>query len=293
MKIAAIILAKDEERHIGRCLDSLAAWVDYVFVVDSASTDRTVEIATGKGAFVVARPWRNYSDQLNWAIENCPFTVDWLFRIDADEVFRPHAEFRKCLTQLPSDVSGVELRRQIHFLGRWLRHGGLYPIWHLRIWRRGLGKCEERWMDEHIVLQVGGTTRINAEVLDINLNSITWWTDKHNRYASREAIDLLNEDLRFMPIDDRPGGSAGLKRWAKLKIYRRTPAAMRAGLYFIYRYVLRLGFADGYPGLVFHALQGFWYRFLVDAKVAEVKRELSMSGESIEIVIERVLNIKL
>ena len=125
---------------------------------------------------------------------------------------------------------------------------------------------------------------------------LTWWTDKHNHYASREAVDLLNLQYGFMPQDSVAslhGAQAGVKRWVKEVLYARLPGGLRAFAYFLYRYGLRLGFLDGPAGTAFHFLQGFWYRYLVDAKVAEVKRCMRQQELGVVEAIERVLGIRL
>jgi hypothetical protein len=143
----------------------------------------------------------------------------------------------------------------------------------LRVWRTGHGRCENRWMDEHMVVQ-GEIAHVGADIADINLNNVTWWTAKHNQYASREAVDLLMHRERVSEtktVVAQLSFQAGIKRWMKQKVYARLPLGLRALLYFLYRYFLRLGFLDGWQGLTFHFLQGFWYRFLVDVKVHELE----------------------
>ncbi|HWH40629.1 MAG TPA: glycosyltransferase family 2 protein, partial [Usitatibacter sp.] len=205
MRIAAIVLTKNEERHIVRCLQSLAGFADEVFVVDSGSSDRTIDLAKSHGATVLANPWRNYATQFNWGLDNAPITADWVMRIDADEFLAPGSgeELRRTVAAAPSNVTGIVIRRQIHFLGRWIRHGAIYPIYHLRLWRRAYGRCEERWMDEHIELSQGETRVVAADIIDANLNSVTWWTEKHNSYASREAVDILRQ--RYESAGSREG----------------------------------------------------------------------------------------
>ena len=158
----------------------------------------------------------------------------------------------------------------------WIKHGGYYPTYLLRLWRYGSGKYEERWMDEHVKLEHGKTITFENDFIDDNLNNLTWWTDKHNNYATREAIDLLNIKYKFSSAD---GLNANLseaqdkrKRWLKENLYTRLPLFIRPFFYFIYRYIFKLGFLDGIPGLIWHFLQGFWYRFLVDAKVYDIER---------------------
>ncbi len=151
-------------------------------------------------------------------------------------------------------------------------------------------------MDEHIKV-TGATEEFRGEIIDDNLQSLTWWTAKHNGYASREAVDLLNLKYRFMPHDSvaslKNASQAGIKRWIKESIYLRLPGGLRAFSYFFYRYIVRLGFLDGSSGTAFHLLQGFWYRYLVDAKIAEVERYIATHRCDPMEAIEQVLEIKL
>ncbi|SEK11272.1 Glycosyl transferase family 2 [Marinovum algicola] len=276
MTLTAVILTRDEERHIVRCLTSLAGVADRVLVVDSGSTDRTVEMARNMGVEVRENPWINYATQMNWGIDHVPEGTDWILRLDADEVITPELaqEIAAKLPGLQSEVDGVYVPRRMTFLGRPIRWGGLFPVRVLRLFRAGRGRCENRWMDEHILVD-GATTEFTGEIVDDNHNSLNWWTHKHNTYASREVVDLLNLEYGFMPhetVADLKGGQqAAVKRWVKEKVYARLPGGLRAFLYFLYRYVFRLGFLDGKEGTAFHVLQGFWYRYLVDMKLHEVK----------------------
>jgi hypothetical protein len=194
-------------------------------------------------------------------------------RLDADERLTPELaeELSARLAALPGDATALLVKRRVYFWGRWIRHGGYYPTWLLRIWRHGRARCEQRWMDEHMIVDGGRTLRLDHDIIDENHKGLTFWTDKHNRYADREVIDLLALRERARTggaLDDQPGS----RRWLKENLYGRAPLFWRAFGYWFYRYVLRLGFLDGRPGLVFHFLQGFWYRFLVDAKLAERQR---------------------
>lgn len=283
MTLAAIVLTLNEAHHIARCLASLDGVADTVLVVDSHSTDETAGIARSLGATVVRHPFVNHAAQFNWALTQLPPGTDWVLRIDADEYLTPELarEIRTRLPGLGPDVAGATCCRRIAFEGRLLRHGGLHPVRVLRLFRFGRGRCEARWMDEHITVD-GGTVALDGALVDDNLNSLTWWTAKHNAYASREAVELLNLDHGFMARGDRAeinaGAQARLKRRVKERVYAHLPGGLRALAYFLYRYVLRLGFLDGAAGARFHILQGFWYRYLVDAKVAEVKRHMAQTG---------------
>ncbi len=297
VKVVAIILTLNEAQHLPRCLASLAGVVDQVVVADCFSTDDTVRIAEAQGARVMQRAWVNYASQFNWALTQLDADTDWVLRIDADEYLTPKlaAEIRACLPGVGPEVDGIFCDRRMTFMGQLIRHGGVFPVRVLRLVRRGRGECENRWMDEHIKV-AGPTVDFKGELIDDNLNSLTWWTDKHNKYASREAVDLLNLEYGFMPHDSvaslRGGNQAGVKRWLKEVVYARLPGGFRAFAYFFYRYVIRLGFLDGQAGTAFHFLQGFWYRYLVDAKVAEVKRYMRDNNVHVVVAIERVLGIK-
>ena len=276
MSLHAIILTFNEEKHLERCLRSIAPTCDSLLVVDSGSTDRTEEIAREIGATFLKNSFVNYANQFNFAIDILRGRGGWLLRIDADEVLLDKPEALKSATlKTPADVDGLLVRRRVHFMGKPMKWGGMDPIWQLRIWREGRGVCEQRWMDEHIIVP-GRVIKTALRIDDVNLNSLTWWTDKHNKYASREAIDVLAR--RYHPFSHVSVSSSTrhdqvvVKRLLKESVYLKLGSGIRALIYFIYRYVLRLGFLDGWRGWYFHVLQGFWYRTLVDAKIAEIEQ---------------------
>ena len=289
--ITAIILTRNEQVHLQRCIDSLRPCVSRIYVIDSGSTDQTLQIARAAGAEVFENAWVNHAVQFNWAIDHCPIDTPWVLRLDADEIITPElaAEINDRLPTLSEETTGVCFKRRVHFMGRWIRHGGYYPTILLRLFRTGAGRSEQRWMDEHITLQRGSSIVFNHDIIDENLNDLTWWTDKHNRYATREAVDLLCT-RHGLQLDDAPlvsSAQAKLKRWLKERIYARAPMMMRPMMYFLYRYFLRLGILDGAPGLIFHTLQGFWYRFLVDAKIYELQRQAKHEGLDIPTLLQR------
>lgn len=273
--LSVLILTHNEEKNIDKCIVSILPLTPHIFIVDSGSDDRTLEICGRRGVTVAHHPWKNYAGQFNWGLDHFDFPGDWIMRMDADEEITPELveSLRDFLRDPPAEVSGVWVKRRVHFMGRWIRHGGYYPVWLLRVFRKGLGRCEERWMDEHIVLAEGGTIRIHQDIIDDNGKDLTFWTDKHNRYADREVLDMLAAQDVTAGLQPALGqGQAQTRRWLKLNVYARAPILLRSLLYFTYRYFFRLGFLDGREGLIFHFLQGFWYRFLVDAKLFEYRR---------------------
>ena len=280
MEITVLILTRDEECHITRCLESLTGFAHKIFIVDSGSKDNTVSLAKELGAEVVFRPWKNYADQFQWAIDNCGARSGWLMRMDADEYLEPDLQRELkdlCNAGAPSELIAYYIRRKVFFYEKWIRYGGFYPHTLLRIWKSGQGKIEQRWMDEHIVVPEGAVTRtLNGHIVDDNQKGITFWIHKHNSYASREMVDLLNRKYAFNELDDdlkkSDGSQAKWKRFFKDSVYVYLPLGFRATLYFLYRYVLRMGFLDGGKGFIWHFMQGFWYRLLVDVKLMEVER---------------------
>ena len=296
MTLTVVILTKNEERHIVRALGSVAGIADTCVVVDSGSDDRTVELAEVEGAKTLVHPFITQAQQFNWALDQLPDDTEWVLRLDADEVVTPAlaAEIQEGLASLPTETQGVYVSRRMHFLGRRIAWGGVFPVRVLRLFRHGHGHCENRWMDEHIIVD-GGTAEFSGEIIDDNLNSLTWWTEKHNSYASREVVDILNQEYGFMPQETvaslRGGQQAGVKRWIKENVYTRLPGGMRAFAYFTYRYVIRLGFLDGKEGTAFHVLQGFWYRYLVDMKLHEVKSYMKNGNVDVVAAINDVLGI--
>ncbi|MFC5345668.1 glycosyltransferase family 2 protein [Brevundimonas staleyi] len=280
--VAVLILTHNEALHIRRSIESVSTFASEVFLIDSGSTDRTVEIAESLGATVLKHPWTNYAQQFQWGLDHAPITADWVMRLDADEVIEADlaAEIGSRLLTLPTGVSGVNLKRKHVFMGRWIKHGGRYPLTLLRIWRSGKARIEQRWMDEHMLLTEGSTVTFDGGFADVNLNDLTFFTDKHNKYASREAIDVLNQKYDLFPRDEAldaksASAAASGKRWLKEGLYNRLPFWVGPLGYFLYRYIIQLGFLDGREGLIYHGLQGGWYRFLVAAKIVEWDRELS------------------
>lgn len=280
LDVSVIILTFNESLHIERCITSLSKKFRNIFVVDSFSTDGTVAIAESLGAKVYQRKWTNYSDQFQWALDNCPIDTNWVMRLDADEYLEPDlvSELSIKLDGKSDDVVGFYIRRKYFFLGRWVKHGAVYPLVLLRIWRHGQGRIEQRWMDEHIVIDNSALLEnLSGHIVDDNLNNTRWWTDKHNKYADREMLDILIKKHHLLSSDEHLTNEsslsqAKLKRIIKESIYNKLPVFVRPFIYFMYRYFIRLGFLDGASGFAFHFFQGYWYRSLVDLRVYEAEK---------------------
>lgn len=272
--LTAIILTLDEEANLPLCLESLKGVASEIIVVDAGSTDRTRDIASAAGAQVIEYPRARQDVTLNWALENVPMAGDWILRLDADERLTEalQVELPRRLREAQPDVSGFFFKRRVYFLGRWMRHGGYYPTWLLRVWRRGAARSEARAMDEHMVLLQGRPDYLQHDIWEENLKGLHVWTERQNRYATREAEVLLNPAAQGELQPTLRGTPEVRRRWWKVNVYQRAPLFLRAFLFWFYRYFVRLGFLDGRPGLIFHFLHGCWYRFLIDAKVYEARR---------------------
>lgn len=276
MRPAVILLSFNSEDTLGATLSRARLVSDEIFVVDSGSRDRSLEVAREAGATVVEHPFEHYGAQRNWAIDNLPVTCAWQLHLDADEWMDDRLV--EAIRALPGDPShsGYFLPRYVKFLGRVLRHGGMSPTWHLRLFRTGVGRCEDRKYDQHFLLLSGVGAKLAGAMIDDNRMTLSEWTARHNRWADNEVAELDCGPVSRRVQPDARGNPIQRKRFLREK-YDRMPLFIRPFLLFGYRYFLRLGFLDGTEGLIYWVLQTFWFRFLVDAKIWE-KRHAAKSN---------------
>jgi glycosyltransferase involved in cell wall biosynthesis len=275
LPISIIILTYNEEIHIERLLKNIIDFADEIFIVDSFSTDKTLEIAKKYGAKISQHPFTNQAEQFNWALDNLDIKNDWILRLDADEYLTeelkneisevlfnnktsdvPNIDVNVRTSDVQKKINGYYIKRRVYFMNRWIKHGAYYPVWFLRLFRKGKARSEQREMDEHLVLLEGKTKKLKNDFVDENLKGLTDWIAKHNNYSTREAAAVL-------------AGDFGIR---KKRFFYKFPLFFRSCAYFCYRYFFRFGFLDGKEGLIFHFLHAFWYRFLIDAKIYERKR---------------------
>lgn len=290
-EISVIILTYNEEIHLERCIKSLQPFVKEIYVVDSFSTDKTREISEKYGAKFYQNKWINYAKQFQWGLDNCPISTKWVMRMDADEYIEPKLAnyLNKFIEEVPSNITGIYLKRKTVFMNKWIKWG-FYPHILLRIWNHKYGRIEQRWMDEHIVLSQGETKLVDiADIVDDNKNDFTWWVTKHNAYATREMLDIMNIKYHFMPIDEslkeNDDPQAKYRRVLKERLYSKLPLGLRSLVYFCYRYFLKLGFLNGFRGFIYHFMQAFWYRMLVDVKCYEFERKAKLYNNDFKIMI--------
>jgi exosortase/archaeosortase family protein len=275
---SAIILTFNEEKNIKACLESLLPLNIEIFIVDSGSTDNTLEICRKYTSNLYNHPFTNYSIQRNWALNNLPIMSNWVLNLDAD-----HRVTNELATELLSTFSqpinpytnGFLVSRRTIFMGKWIKHGGQYPTYHAILFRKGFGQCEDKAYDQHFKV-AGNTKLLKNDIIDIITDSLNTFISRHNNWATLEAqyyfsnlsIDVSNNRVVKAKYFGNP---IERRRFIKKK-YESFPLFVRPVVYFFIRYVLRFGFLDGREGLIFHFLQGFWFRFLIDAKIYEYKK---------------------
>ena len=266
-EITAIILTKNEEVNIGDCIESIKMVVKRIVVIDSYSTDKTIEIAKKYGVEVYQHPFENYAKQYKYGVEVANIKTMWTLRIDADERFTPDSarELEEmCNANMKTNVTGIVLRFKKNFLGKDLYHGGVYPWKKMNCYKTKYGSIENRNMDEHIILSSGKTIEMKQDCLHFDFKNLEYFINKHNWYSSRETVDYFENLER-----KKNKSELDFKTWLKMRVYYKLPLGMRAHVYYIYRYYILGGFLDGKPGKIYAFLQAYWYRYLVDAKIYE------------------------
>lgn len=269
--LTTIILTFDEEKNIANAINSVKNLSKRIVVVDSYSTDKTVEIAESLGAEVIQHPFENQAKQFIYAINNLTINTQWIMRLDADEMISNDAarEIEDiCLINKNTDINGIVVRFEVNFLGKKLRHGGIYPFRKMIVYKKDKGYMEDRAMDEHIVLKEGKSIELKHDSYHRDYKDLNAWIDKHNKYSSREVKDYFSNTNKESKQLNK---SAKIKRFIKFNIYYKLPLGTRAHLYYLYRYYFKMGFLDGKEGKIFAFMQAYWYRFLVDAKIFEKK----------------------
>jgi glycosyltransferase involved in cell wall biosynthesis len=271
VKPSVIVLAFNSVDTLGSTLEQAGQISDDLHVVDSFSKDDTVALSQQHGAQVVQHAFENYGAQRNWAIDNLALRYPWQLHLDADERLTPEliASIRALADDPPQ--TGFLIARLVQFLGREMHHGGMSPTWHLRLFRNGAGRCEERKYDQHFYLTQGSTAELRGYMIDEIRMSLSEWTARHNRWADAEVLEqtAVQEGARVRPR--LFGNPMEQKRYLR-GLYNDAPLFVRPFALFFYRYFLRLGILDGWEGFIFWTLQTFWFRFLIDAKLFELRK---------------------
>lgn len=272
--ITSLTLTRNEAKNITECLASVAPIVDRMVVMDNFSPDGSRELAEAAGAEV----WQDEGDyRARFALGVSELThidTDWILFIDADE--RLTEESRRELKEMcdryagDPEVTGIVVRYRTNFLGRDLRHGGFYPLKKLRVFKPGCFRMEQLELDSHILLTRGRSVEMKTDLLHMDFKGLSNWVTRHNNYAERAAKDFFHKRDGAETVDTKGlEPTARVKRLLKYGVYYKLPGGLRAHLFYIYCYWLRLGFLDGRPGKIYAFLHSYWYRYLVDAYIYE------------------------
>jgi glycosyltransferase involved in cell wall biosynthesis len=272
-----LILTYNEEQHLPRLLNSIDSLHAAVYILDSGSEDETLNIAKRYGATVRQHAFINHPLQWHHALQVFDLQTPWVIGMDADQVLSE--ELKRRLQRFKDDdyldIDGIYFNRKNYFKNKWIRHGGLYPFYQLKMFRpaKGYSDLNER-MDHRFI--VPGKTVIwkDADLIEENLkeNSISFWIGKHNVYSDLLAKEEVERRLFLRAQTLKPlffGSPDQRRAWLK-RIWWKMPLFIRPFGYFIYRYIFRMGILDGYQGFLFHFLQAFWFRLMVDVKIKEI-----------------------
>jgi glycosyltransferase involved in cell wall biosynthesis len=274
--VSVVVLTLNEECNLPTCLRSVNEWAAQLFVVDAGSSDRTRDIAKAHGATVFEHPFETHAAQWQWALDHLPIDSDWVLGLDADQRVTPElaAELRGLDPAMVEGIEGLYVKWRKVFRGRWIRYGGYYPKYLLKMFRLDKVVIDAGDLVDHHFYVRGPVGKLSHDIIEVNQKEgdIAFWIEKHNRYATL----LAREELRRrqapgdMPVVPSLIGSPDQRTLALKRIWRRLPLFVRPCLYFVYRYFVRLGFLDGKEGAIFHFLQAFWFRLLIDINLDDM-----------------------
>jgi hypothetical protein len=270
MGLSVLILTLNEELNLPKCLASVS-WSDDIVVLDSFSTDRTVEIAKAAGARVLHRRFDNWSCHQNWAVRSIEFKHPWVYYSDADECVTP--ELAGELLSIAGSGAGGPVAYRVRFknifMGRWIRHSSLYPTWVLRFFRPD--KVHWERLVNPVAVVDGPEGRLQGHFEHYSFNKgLAEWFAKHNLYSSDEARELIRTVAGTMDWQGLISQDPAQRRKAMKSLAYRMP--LRPVLVFSYLYFFRLGLLDGVPGLTYCRLRAM-FEYMVDLKVKELKRK--------------------
>ncbi len=292
--LTIIILVFNEEAHIGRAISNALKLTNKIVVVDSDSTDKTAEIAESLGTRVYQYKWTKdstWSKKMNWSIANVDISTNWFMRLDADEYMTENFIFKikNLFSNIDNEISAISVNRREYFMGRWMKHGGVYPKSMIRIIKKGKAVYENRLLDEHVEVNEGVILNLNIDICDDRNISLTEWTLKHNGYSELEAMMLLDKELNIIQTKDN---SSKLDEYTtnkrkKKDLYSKFPLFWRVWFLFIYRFFFKMAFLDGKEGFLYSFLQCLWYRTLADAKIWELKRKFGGDKEKMVVFLRK------
>lgn len=268
-KITVLILTYNEEKNLPHALDNVKNWANEVVILDSYSTDSTIKIAEEYGALIHFRKFDNFSAQRKYALNNLEINGDWIFVLDADEYLTE--ELKLEISDLMQNQDNMKdayfIKRRFYWQGQWLKRC-FYPTTLLRFGKKGLIDCDDRPINEHLVCSTDNIGYLENDFIDYNRKDLNDWVLKHNDYATREAEQLMQKDETKYNLF---GTQYERKRWIRINIWNNLPPVVRPFIYFTYRYFLQMGFLDGKKAFMYHFIDSFVYRTLIDFKYLEKK----------------------
>ena len=275
-----IVLTFNEEFHLPRLLSSIQSLKASTYILDSGSTDNTLNIATEFGCTIKSNPFVNHPSQWHAALTSFDITTPWVICLDADQIVTNELMYllQNFKDEDYKDVSGIYFNRKNIFKGKWLKHGGYFPLYLLKMFRFGVGYSDLNENMDHRFI-VPGKTIIwkTGYIIEENYkeNQISFWINKHNRYSDLVATEEWEriQKLRTQTLQPNIFGSPDQKKAFLKSIWWKMPLYVRPFIYFFHRYVIQLGILDGKQGFVFHFLQAFWFRLVVDIKIDEIKKQ--------------------
>ena len=266
LDLTAVVLTYNEEMNLEECLNSLLPLNCRIVAVDSGSKDKTIDILKNFDVDIYHNEFDNYGDQRNWAQQNTGINTEWVLHLDADERLteKLRENILNALTNTnDNELAGYLISRRTIFMGKFIKHGGHYPVYHNRIFRLSKGSCEARLYDQHFI--VDGTVKpLDGDIIDVT-DDLKVWFERHMKWAEREASQVLLKSRSSKLVQGKfTGTPIERRRWLKNNLYYKMPLFFRCLVYFVIRYFFRMGILDGYRGFIFHFLHAFWYRFKVD-----------------------------
>ena len=274
ISISAIILTYNEEKNIEKCLKSISDINTEVIVVDSYSTDNTLEIVKKYTNNIYQHEFKTHNIQWKWALENLPISNEWVLGLDADQTLTEElkAELINLFKHPDENIDGYYIKRKQYFLGKWIRYGGYYPKYLLKLFKKNKVFINDEELVDHHFYVNGRTLKLKGDIIEDNINerNLDFWIEKHITYSNLMAKEKLSSQKNNLQEFSNTNPDQRVLFYKS--IYINLPLFLRSFLYFIYRYFIRFGFLDGKEGLIFHFLQGFWFRFLVDAKIYQNRK---------------------
>jgi glycosyltransferase involved in cell wall biosynthesis len=274
--VAVIILTYNEEVNLRSALESVKDLTDEIFIVDSFSTDKTLEIAREYTDKIYQNAWVHWAHQRNWALDNLPISYNWVLFLDADERLSGDLcrEIADTFAAGPPRVNGFYIKRNFYFLGRWLKYGGYQRDFILRLIHKDKARSIGSGSVEYVTVE-GDLGRLRSPMIHEDKKDLSFWIEKQNKNSTLAAQEIFKIDAKRGLLSKYASNKQrkiehSARIWIRENFWYRMPHLIRPFFSFFYRYFLQIGFLDGKEGFIYYFLHGLWYRLLIDAKYLEI-----------------------